>query len=326
MIVGMVGDVMLGRGVAQEIPRRAPESFWGNTLPLLQSADLLIAGLECAITRSTTPWTRTPKVFHFRAPPQAIEVLHAAGVRLVSLANNHTLDFEVQGLLDTLDYLDAAGIARAGAGRNLAEARRPAIVEAAGVRVGMVAFTDNEPGWAATENQPGINYIPIIPDAPTLQLVAEAVQAARADGAEFVILSLHWGPNMRRRPPQHFQQFAQAALDRGVDMIHGHSAHIFQGVAVRQGKPILYDTGDFLDDYAVDPVLRNDQSLLFLADVEPAGTRELRMVPVRLNYGVVNRATGQDAEEICERMQAFSAELGTTVERQDALLRVAVRD
>jgi poly-gamma-glutamate synthesis protein (capsule biosynthesis protein) len=182
MIVGMVGDVMLGRGVAQEIPRRAPESFWGNTLPLLQSTDLLIAGLECAITTSTTPWTRTPKVFHFRAPPQAIEVLHAAGVRLVSLANNHTLDFEVQGLLDTLDYLDAAGIARTGAGRNLAEARWPAIVAAAGMRVGMVAFTDNEPGWAATEDQPGTNYIPIIPDAPTLQLVAESVQAARADG------------------------------------------------------------------------------------------------------------------------------------------------
>jgi poly-gamma-glutamate synthesis protein (capsule biosynthesis protein) len=127
-------------------------------------------------------------------------------------------------------------------------------------------------------------------------------------------------------PPRRFQRFAQAALERGVDLICGHSAHLFQGVAVWQGKPILYDTGDFLDDYAVDPTLRNDQSLLFLADIDPAGTRELRMVPMRLNYTVVNQATGQDVEDICTRMQAFSAELGTHVEREDALLRVPVRN
>ena len=128
MILALVGDVMLGRGVADEIPHRHPASFWGDTLPLLRQADVLIAGLECAITMHPVPWIRTPKVFHFRAPPQAVEVLGAAGVRVVALANNHTLDFEVQGLLDTLAYLDAAGIAHAGAGRNLAAARQSAVV------------------------------------------------------------------------------------------------------------------------------------------------------------------------------------------------------
>src|SRR5436309_5798546 len=113
MLLALVGDVMLGRGVAEEIEHsdRAPESFWGDTLPLLRRADLVVAGLECAVTRHPVSWTRWPKVFHFKAPPQAIEVLHAAGVQLVSLANNHVLDFEMEGLLDTLDHLDAAGIA-----------------------------------------------------------------------------------------------------------------------------------------------------------------------------------------------------------------------
>src|SRR5437764_7357041 len=146
MLLALVGDVMLGRGVGEEIERsgRSPESFWGDTLPLLRQADLVVAGLECAVTRHPVPWTRWPKVFHFKAPPQATAVLHAAGIRLVSLANNHTLDYEVQGLLETLDTLDAAGIAHAGAGRNLEEARRPAVVEAGGLRVGMIAATDNE--------------------------------------------------------------------------------------------------------------------------------------------------------------------------------------
>lgn len=326
MLMAMVGDVMLGRGVAQEIPTRVASSFWGNTLSLLHQADLVIAGLECAITTETRPWTKTPKVFHFRAPPQAIEVLRAAGVRLVSLANNHTLDFDVPGLFDTLNYLDAAGIAHAGAGRNLAEARRPAIVEAGGRRIGMVAFTDNEPAWAAGVDQPGINYLPINLNPATIAIVAEAAAAARQAGAEFVVLSLHWGPNMRQRPPRQFQGFAAAALDAGVDLIYGHSAHIFQGVAVLHGKPVLYDTGDFLDDYAVDPVLRNDQSLLFMADIGQARTRELRMYPVRLRYASVNQARGQDAEDICSRMQALSAELGTQVERCDSMLRLVLHE
>jgi len=252
-------------------------------------------------------------------------VLRAAGIRVVALANNHTLDFELQGLLDTIVHLDAASIAHAGAGQNLAAARRPAIVEAAGVRVGMVAFTDNEPGWAAGSNQPGTNYIEIRPNPPTLQVVAQAVAGARAQGAQIVILSLHWGPNMRLRPPQHFRQFARAALERGVDLVYGHSAHIFQGVEAAQGKPILYDTGDFLDDYVVDPVLRNDQSLIFFAAVDAQGVRELRLVPVRLEYAAVNRASGADLEAICTRMRNLSAELGTTVERIDSVLRVVMR-
>ena len=325
MLLALLGDVMLGRGVAEQIAHRAPESFWGDTLPLLQRADLVVAGLECAITTHPTPWTRTPKVFHFRAPPQAVDVLHAAGVRLVALANNHTLDFEIQGLLDTIAHLDAAGIAHAGAGANLAAARTPAILDAGGVRVGMIAFTDNEPGWAAGSNQPGINYLAIRPDQPTLAIVARAAADARARGAQVVILSLHWGPNMRARPPGHFRQFARAALARGVDIVYGHSAHIFQGVEIVQGKPILYDTGDFLDDYAVDPALRNDQSLIFFADADAQGVRELWLAPVRLEYAAVNRAGGADLEAICARMRDLSAELGTVVERTDSVLRVAVQ-
>jgi len=325
MLLALVGDVMLGRGVAVEIGHRRPDSFWGDTLPLLRSAALVVAGLECAITTHPIRWTRTPKVFHFRAPPEAVEVLRAAGIRLVTLANNHTLDFEEQGLLDTLRWLDAAGIAHAGAGRNSEEAARPALVEAGGLRVGLAAFTDNEPGWAAGPDRPGTNHLEIRPDPATLEVVERTVDQARALGAECVILSLHWGPNMVQRPPARFRQFARAVLERGVDMVYGHSAHIFQGVEIYHDKPILYDTGDFLDDYAVDPVLRNDQSLIFLAEIDEKGVRELRMAPVRLGYAVVNRAVGRDLEEICDRMRSLSAEMGTSVERADSLLRAAVR-
>ena len=100
-------------------------------------------------------------MFFFRADPHAIDVLKIAGVNCVSLANNHTLDFGEEALLEMLNRLDEAGIAHAGAGRNLREASKPAVIEAGGLRVGVVSFTDNESAFAAKENSPGTNYIPI---------------------------------------------------------------------------------------------------------------------------------------------------------------------
>src|ERR671911_1556460 len=128
--VALVGDVMLGRRVNDALRTLRPDQPWGDVLPLLISADLRIVNLECAITNHKQPWTRTPKVFHFRAGPSMVEVLQVARVDGCSLANNHTLDFEERGLLDTLRYLEAAGIRCAGAGRDREEAARPALLDA----------------------------------------------------------------------------------------------------------------------------------------------------------------------------------------------------
>ena len=92
--LAFMGDVMLGRGVNLELRQRSPETFWGDVLPLLRSVNAAIANLECAITAHEQPWSKTPKVFHFRADPAAVEVLRAGNIRCVSLANNHSLDFE----------------------------------------------------------------------------------------------------------------------------------------------------------------------------------------------------------------------------------------
>src|SRR3712207_51958 len=109
---------MLGRGAAEVLDyHMRPEGLWGALMPLLHAAGPRIINLECATTDSEQPWTRTPKVFHFRAQPSATETLRRARIDACSLANNHTLDFEERGLLDTLEHLDAAGIRHAGAGR-----------------------------------------------------------------------------------------------------------------------------------------------------------------------------------------------------------------
>jgi poly-gamma-glutamate capsule biosynthesis protein CapA/YwtB (metallophosphatase superfamily) len=312
--LALTGDVMLGRGVNEVLRTARPAEPWGDVLPLLLSADLRVINLECAITGHRRPWSRTPKVFHFRADPSCVEVLRTARVDACSLANNHTLDFEEKGLLDTLAHLEAAGIRYAGAGRNLEEATRPVLLEGG---VALVAFTDNEPPFAAGPDRPGTNYLPVSTEPEVLRRVEEAIGAAREAGARTVVFSNHWGPNMVRRPKAAFRRFARAVVDRGADVYYGHSAHVFQGVEVYRGKPILYDTGDFIDDYAVDPDLRNDRSFLFRVSMEDGEFKRLELFPVVLPYARVELAGGEEREAIFALMQDLSAGMNTTFDRRE---------
>jgi poly-gamma-glutamate capsule biosynthesis protein CapA/YwtB (metallophosphatase superfamily) len=322
--LALMGDVMLGRKVAEVLNHTMrPEGPWGDVMPLLDAADLRIINLECAITDNEQPWTRTAKVFHFRAKPSAIETLRTARIDACSLANNHTLDFEEQGLLDTLEHLDAAGIRHAGAGRNQEEAADPAILTVPANhtrRAALLAFTDNEPSFAAGTDRPGTNYLPVSLKPDVLRRVERAVSAVRGMGVDTVIFSNHWGPNMVQRPKKIFRRFAHAVIDRGVDIYYGHSAHVFQGVEIYRGKPIIYDTGDFIDDYAVNPELRNDWSFLFQVSVVEGRFERLDLTPVKLSYARVDLATGGERETILNRMEGLSAEMGTVFTRREGAL------
>jgi poly-gamma-glutamate synthesis protein (capsule biosynthesis protein) len=319
--LALAGDVMLGRGVDEALRERRPEELWGDTLPLLGAADLRVINLECAITTHQNPWRRTPKTFHFRADPsRATGVLRAARIDACSLANNHTLDFEERGLLDTLAHLEAAGIRHAGAGRDEHEAASPTLLPALEERVALLSFTDNEPPFAARPDRSGTNYLPVSLEPDVLRRVEAAVSDAREAGADVILFSEHWGPNMVVRPSGLFRRFARAVVDRGVDVYYGHSAHVFQGVEVYRGKPILYDTGDFIDDYAVDERLRNDQSFLFRVSLEGGEFRYLELLPVSLGYARTRLAMGEEKEEILLRMECLSAEMDTTFSRREGTL------
>ena len=249
------------------------------TAPRLDSA---AHGLLAAFQQ--VPWTATPKAFHFRgSPSRALPVLRAAGVHAVSLANNHVLDFNVPGLRETLRSLDSAGIARAGAGRSLAEARAPAWVTvragspAAEVRVAMLAAADHPTEWAAREDASpapsdeaaGINLFDLFPSDAALAWARDAAAAARAGGAHLVVLAVHYGGNWVSRPPAAVRAFAHAlAESTDVDVLFGTSAHVAQGVEVHAGKLIIYQAGDVIDDYAVDERWRNDLGAAFTARFE----------------------------------------------------------
>ena len=310
--LALAGDVMLGRVVNDEIRRRGFAWPWGDLGPVLREADLFLINLECALTRETRCWQPASgyKPFHFRADPDVVATLESGRVDFASLANNHIGDFGTAGLLETLAVLDRAGIGRAGAGRDLAEARAPVRLAAGGLGVSVVAFADHPVDWAATATSPGINYTPVSLDPAEFAAVEHAIAEARR-GADLVVVSMHWGPNMRPRPTPEFRAFAARVVDAGADIFWGHSAHVVQGIEVLDGRLVLYDTGDFVDDYAVDPGLRNDLSALFLVRVGSAGLERLEIVPVFIDEMRVNLAPEPEGAWFSRRLRELSAELGT---------------
>jgi poly-gamma-glutamate capsule biosynthesis protein CapA/YwtB (metallophosphatase superfamily) len=322
--LALVGDVMLGRGVARRIRELGPTYPWGDMLPAVRSADGFLINLECALTSRTKQWHENgKKAFYFRAHPRAIATLRAAGVDVAALANNHAADYGLPGLLDTVRHLDEAGIAHAGAGGDLAAARMPAFLSVGDWRIGVVAWADYPAAWAAGPTTPGINYTPVSLAAGSFGAIEQALRIAR-EQADLVIVSIHWGPNMRVRPTPAFRAFARRVIAAGADVFWGHSAHIVQGVEIWQGKPILFDTGDFVDDYAVDPELRNDLSGLYLLRTRPPVIERIEVVPVAIRRCQVNRARGADHAWFVNRFSALCAELGTYVRAADGALTIPV--
>jgi len=313
--LALIGDVMLGRGVSALLDTRETRSFWGDVLPVLRSADAVLANLESPITEAESEWKRTWKAFRFRAAPSAVEVLRAANIRCVNLANNHALDYDERGLHETLGLLDAGGIAHAGAGRNLAGAIRPSLFDAGGTTVGVIGMTDTMPEFAAGPNRAGTNFTRIDDRAASLGLVAFQLRELRRAGAQTVVLSVHWGPNLRTRPPSRFRRFARAAVELGIDIVHGHSAHLIQGVECWGNGLILYDTGNFLDDYWVFPGIRIDRSFVFLVELREGRLSRLSMRPVKLKRGHVDLATGTDFAATVETMRRRSRPFATPLAR-----------
>ena len=271
------------RGVS--IPRDvAPGYFWGQLLPELQSAaiDFTLFNLETAVTTEST-WA--DKTYNFRMHPAGLDVLQAAGVHCVSLANNHGLDFGVRGLVDTIDALRAQQIGHAGAGLDPVQASAPAVHPLpGGTRLLLFAFacldSGCRPADQALPHRPGIQLLPELrhdsePAAvqQALERVRQCIDTYRCPG-DFVVLSLHWGRNWPDQIPEAHRQFAWRCVDDlGVNLIHGHSAHVPLPGEVRQGSVILYGCGDVLNDYEgrLDLARRGgDRGALFVLDWDSA--------------------------------------------------------
>ena len=316
--LGLAGDTMLGRLVDRAIGEKGYSYPWGDMLPILRSTDLNLVNLETTLTHS---FRRAPKTFNFRAVPDRVKSLLQARIGVCNLANNHILDFGLEGMKETMTTLQESGIAFVGVGSSIEKARELLTVEVGGIKVGILGCTDNEPTWEADPTRAGTHFVSVLEPEELESRVKKLDEEV-----DLLVLTIHWGPNMRVEPSLSFVSFAHRMVDAGVDVFHGHSAHVPQGIEVYGSGIILYDNGDFVDDYRVEPDLRNDQSFFALVQVDAAGIRSVQLIPTLISNMQVNQAGGKDRREIVDRLRRLSKPFGTDVIEQGGEVWVSWMD
>jgi poly-gamma-glutamate synthesis protein (capsule biosynthesis protein) len=246
-----------------------------------------------------------------------------------ALANNHVLDFGRRGLADTLRALAGAGLRAAGAGPDSDAARRPAAVPVRGGGRAVIvscgtACSGIPAGWAAAPGRPGVNRLPGLSPATAGDLIGQ-VQAARRPG-DVVVVSIHWGSNWGYGVDADQVRFARALIDRGADLVHGHSSHHPRPIEVFRGKLILYGCGDCIDDYegiSGHQAYRGDLRLLYFASLE-TGTGQLaalRMAPMRARKMRLDPAPAADRQWLSAVLDRISRRFGSRVDlRPDGML------
>ena len=271
----------------------APATAFGPVADVFQAADLAMVNLETAVTERGTP---EPKQFHFRAPATAYDAVKAAGIDVISLANNHTLDYGQEGLADTIASAEEAALPFVGVGRNSTEAYRPWITEIKGVKIAILGFNQvNElwQRWVAKPDRPGLAY------AQDLTNATEAIQAA-AQVADVVILYMHWGQEYNECPTSTMKTFAGQMAEAGADMIIGTHAHNLVGDGWLGSTYVQYGLSNFL--WWRNDAGSNDTGVLHVNLLGPS-IKEVTFQPAYIDRktGQPIPSTGAEAERIATK-------------------------
>jgi poly-gamma-glutamate synthesis protein (capsule biosynthesis protein) len=268
-----VGDIMLDRGVRSSVLKNFAGDYSKLFIHLseLKDADILFGNLEGDVSNVGN---NVGSKFSFRMDPKVLPVLKDAGFDIVSFANNHVGDWNMNAFTDTLNRLNTVGIAKVGAGMTKSEAEAPTIIERNGVKFGFLGFSDVGPNWLkATKSTPGI----LLASDPRF---TDIVNNAKKN-CDVLIVSFHWGVEYQNIHTKRQQTLAFSAIDSGADMIIGHHPHVIGDIEVYNDRPIVYSLGNFIfDQYFSKDTM---QGMLFEATFTGNILTETREHVIRLN-------------------------------------------
>ncbi|MBN1629449.1 MAG: CapA family protein [Thermoleophilia bacterium] len=302
LTVAASGDVLGERGPGYFMDKHGGAAVFEKVKPLLEPAALSFVNVEGPI--STTGTRASWKEYTFRGRPALADGLASAGIDVISLANNHSMDYGAKALLDTFVRLNDVGVQWAGAGANSAEAAEPAmLITPAGI-VAVLAFTDIIPGgFAAGSQSPGVNVT-----TPDRKKILSAVEAANKK-ADFVIVSFHWGEEYTGQAARAERKLAHQVVDVGADLVLGHHPHVLQGLELYRNRLIAYSLGDFVWDH-YRPV--TGETVILQITMQRAGPPSFVAIPIYLDEvtGVPYPVTGDHAASILGRLAQYSSDLG----------------
>ncbi|MEW6624366.1 MAG: CapA family protein [Bacillota bacterium] len=308
-----VGDVMLARKVGRRMQERGLMYPFEKVESYLQTTDFTMGNVETAISNRGNPLPG--KVICFRAVPETAFLLKKVGFDVVSLANNHVLDYDTEAFLDTIDLLESEEVKTVGAGKNIEKALEPVIIEKNGVKIGILAFTDMADiffshsyprRFRAEEDIPGVA-------STDENLMINAVKNLKPQ-VDILIVSLHWGVEYTDYPavyPVNQRKLAQKLVDNGVDFLYGHHPHCIQTIEIYNNSVIAYSLGNFIFDQ--DWSQKTKEGLLLNLKFAPWGIKEVHVLPILIEDCQPQIAKGEDAARILDKLARISSEFGTQI-------------
>ncbi len=315
--IAAVGDIMLGGRAEPFLKEFGPDYPFRSVMPFLSRADVVVGNLESSI--STRGIAVENKKFTLRAGPIAAQALKKAGVRVVTLANNHSMDFGPLALRDTLTVLDENDILYTGAGMDLDEARAPAILTVKGRTIAFLSYSLTFPlEFFASAGRPGT--------APGYaDFVRSDIEKVRPS-VDLIVVSFHWGAELMTTAKHYQVELGHQAIDWGADLVLGHHPHVLQELEVYQGRLIAYSLGNFVFGSESN---NTNAAIILLLTFQGKSLSRVEVVPLDVNnYRVKYRPrvlTGRAAREVLENVNAgsvwFKTKLDITNNRGTILLR-----
>ena len=299
--IAAVGDIMIGNHTTYYIQKYGVDYPFDSTREVLSQAHIAFGNLESPFTRTGTKFE---KKFNFKVPPEFAPGLIRAGIDVVTLANNHILDYGIEGLESTLAVLDSIGLAYCGAGLNRDHAQQPAIIERNGFRIGFLGYslTFPEEFWA-TRSREGTNY------PYNLKRNIELTDSL----ADFVVVTFHWGGEGMNYPKEYQKHFARAAIDYGADLVLGHHPHVLQGLEIYKNRLIAYSLGNFsFSSYS----RKAYESMILKVYLTYNGLLYAKIIPVSVdNYEIAFQpriVRGNRADTVIANLHKYSEPLNST--------------
>jgi poly-gamma-glutamate synthesis protein (capsule biosynthesis protein) len=291
-----LGDMYPGGRAVPFIEKYGCDYLFGPTKDILKDGDIVIANLESPLTERKDIFME--KEYILKADPKTAEGMKNASIDVVTLANNHIMDFGISGLKDTKEALDGHGILYTGAGDDLREARRPVLFEVKGVKIAVLAYSNTYPKeFNAKIGSPGT--------APGFaKHVRKDVRGARTR-ADIIIVSFHWGEERLKSPKDYQVRLAHIAIESGAQLVIGHHPHVIQGIEVYKGGLIFYSLGNFVFGFYSPPDTEGMIAKVVFEEREDGyRPKSARVIPLDVdNKRVKFQATPLEGEMAAEKLK-----------------------
>ena len=260
----------------------------------IAKSDIFMANLEFPFSERGTQ--AADKQFTFRVSPSRVSILKEIGPDIVTVANNHALDYGTDALLDTCDTLDGAGIFHVGAGKNLEEAKQPQILEKNGRKIGFLGVSRVFPtgGWAAGPSHPGMF------SAYDTASVVQEIQKVKKQ-CDYLVVYVHWGIERNTQPETYQREMGHQYIDAGADLVVGSHPHVLQGIEPYHGKWILYSLGNFVFGSSI------PETMLVQASVNEEGETALSLVPATSSAGYTRELDEGKRTTFYQKLQGLSS-------------------